>query len=375
MDITPFYGLGVSIKPYKFKDKYKSIRNYVDYMLIRTTEMFKYDNLPESMPHNILETYLQMSGFCCVFEHEGNIYCSFGGFGGEPNEYYIPTKFVVANPYLDIFKTFTIGEDCVVMRNDSLYKGLRPLFTRYATQLAENDISMMLATINSRIISLIDASDDKTRESAKKYLDDICGGDLGVIASTPFLDGVRTQPYASTQISTLISSLIELEQYYKASWYNELGLQANYNMKREAINSKEAQMNEDSLLPLIDNMITSREEGIKQINEMFGLDISVEFDSSWEDNEIELAIRQEELITKSTMEDESIEDIEESGETQQVLEDVEEESNYLENETDESEAKEQIEEIKEVLEDGTEKESDTDENSVSDDDNGKRDND
>ncbi len=287
MDTTPFYGLGVPLHPYNFKDQNRAIRHYVEYMLIRTQSMFEYEGLPDTIPKRALETYLQMNGLVCVFEHEGSLYCSFGGWGGEPDAYYIPTKFVVANPYLNVFKTFTVGEDCVIIRNDSLYKGLRPLFQRYATQMATNDVSMQIADINSRILALIDAPDDKTRESAERYLDKIMKGDLGVIGSNAFLEGIRTQPYANGTHSQLITSLIELQQYLKASWYNELGLQANYNMKREAINSNESQLNEDALIPLIDDMLACREEGLEQIRELFGTEISVSYGSAWEDNEIE----------------------------------------------------------------------------------------
>jgi hypothetical protein len=68
----------------------------------------------------------------------------------------------------------------------------------------------------------------------------------------------------------------------KASWYNEIGLNANYNMKREKLSTTESQMNNDALLPLVDQMLRSRQEAAEQINEMFGTDIHVEFASSWE---------------------------------------------------------------------------------------------
>lgn len=68
----------------------------------------------------------------------------------------------------------------------------------------------------------------------------------------------------------------------KASWYNEIGLNANYNMKREKLSTTESQMNNDALLPLVDDMLESRRVGLEKINAMFGTDISVEFASSWE---------------------------------------------------------------------------------------------
>lgn len=287
MDVTPLYGLGNLSTPYDFKNQRKLVRDHMEYMLTRTTRMFEYDGLPETIPSYILETYLQMNGMVCIFKEKDMLYASFGGWGGEPNEYYIPTQFVVANPYLNIFKTFTNGVDCVIIRNDSEYKGLRSMFQRYATALATNDVSMILANINTRIISLIEAPDDKTKASAEEYLRKIQRGDMGIVASNAFLEGLKTSPFAGTNASSIITQLIELQQYYKASWYNELGLQANYNMKREAINSNESQLNEDALVPLIDDMLMSRQEGFAEVERLFGVKIDVSYGSVWEENEQE----------------------------------------------------------------------------------------
>ena len=78
-----------------------------------------------------------------------------------------------------------------------------------------------------------------------------------------------------------LKDTIETKQYLMGSWYNELGLNANYNMKREAINESEADLNEDSLLPFIDDMLEQRKILVKNLNEKFGTNIEVELSSSW----------------------------------------------------------------------------------------------
>lgn len=86
---------------------------------------------------------------------------------------------------------------------------------------------------------------------------------------------------APTTNSVYITQLIELIQYYKASMYNELGLNANYNMKRERLNLGEVSMNVDVLLPYVDNMLKERQNAVEKINEMFDTEISVKLASSW----------------------------------------------------------------------------------------------
>lgn len=273
---------------YDFKEKEESIWYHIIYTLNRTRSMFKWDNLPDSIPERMLELYLQVDGYGGFYKYNGNLYVYRGGLGGKPDDYYMPTIFTIANPAQNLTVNAKIGEDCVIMRNDEFYIGLMPLIRRYATAMTENELSINIASINSRIIDLITATDDRSKASAEKYLQDILKGELGVIASSEFLEGVKTQPYGHTGNSNTITNLIELEQYLKASLFNEIGLNANYNMKRESINSGESQLNNDALLPLVDTMLKCRQEGAEKVNQMFGTNISVSLASSWEDNEIEI---------------------------------------------------------------------------------------
>lgn len=286
--------LGGSID-YDFADKPACIRQHVVYMLNRTQSMFRWNGLPDTIPERSLELFLQTNGNVCFYEYNGKLYVFTGGMGGEPDVYYMPTVYTIANPALRLSKSLSIGVECVVMPNDSLYLGLLPLFSRYATGMTENELSMKLAIINSRIVDLISAPDDRTRVSAEKFLADIADGKPGVIAENAFLDGVRAQPYATTANSNALTNLIETEQYFKASWFNELGLNANYNMKRESLNTSESQMNNDALLPLVDDMLKCRKLAALKVNEMFGTEISVSLASSWEDNEQEIELEHEQI--------------------------------------------------------------------------------
>lgn len=348
------------------QNKNRNISTGILYTFLRLQEMFKYENLPDTIPQKYLEFYLMVNGHCAIIKHEGELYACKGGFGGDPDAYYVPTKYIIANPYLKVDKTFTRGVDCVVMGNDSAYYGLYSLVSKYITLMAENELSMNISVINSRIISLITASTDNEYESAKQYLKDVEDGKLGAMLNAPFFDGIRTQPYANTAQANSIISLIEYEQYLKASLFNEIGLNANYNMKRESINSNESQLNDDMLTPLIDNMLRMRQEGIDQINEMFDTDIKVDFASAWKENEITTQIELERgdindtgennVPADNTMGDNDIFDDNDNGELPpgEPGEDEKENTEYIKE--DLKEIKEDLEEIKEeVLGDEQEK--------------------
>ena len=280
VDLYSYYFDRFDCKLYDFKDKEECLRNYVIYMLNRTQRMFEYEGLPDTIPQRMLEMMLQINGFACFAERNGKLYAFWGGLGGEPDEYYRPTICTVANPALKFSDTYKIGKDCVIVRNDSFLYGLIPLFRRYASAMVENDLSFRIASINTRITSWITAPDDSTKDAGNKYLKDVEAGDLGVCASNEFLDGIKVQPTVNSQRT--FTDLIEYQQYLKASWFNEIGLNANYNMKREKLSTTESQMNNDALLPLCQDMLINRQQCLDEVNAMFGTNISVSFSSSWE---------------------------------------------------------------------------------------------
>jgi hypothetical protein len=161
------------------------------------------------------------------------------------------------------------------------------MLRQYGSAMIENELGMNIADINSRIISLITADNDTDYESAREYLRKVEAGDISAIGQGAFFDGVKTQPYAANGSYRSLTDLIEYEQYLKASLYNEIGLNANYNMKRESLNSSESQLNNDALTPLIDDMLNMRKAFVEEVNKKYGTEISVDFASAWQDNELE----------------------------------------------------------------------------------------
>ena len=308
------------------KDKKLSANAYINYMAIRLQKMFKYTNLPETIPREMLEYYLMINGTCFISEYDGNLYAFTGSFGGEPDAYYRPTRYVVANPALKMSKDFDIKSDGVLIRNDSIWQGLYPLMARYASLMAENILTLRSADVMLRVIAMLTAPDDKTRAAAEAYLKKLEDGEFGVIAENRFFEGIKMQSPPSNNGSYL-TQFIELHQYLKGSFYNEIGLNANFNMKREALGDGESSLNEDSLLPLCDEMLRCRQEDIKKVNEMFGTNITIEFDSSWAQNVIEKELTLDKMRAEASQLAEETEETgepEESDDASQLAEETEE---------------------------------------------------
>ena len=243
--------------------------------------MFKYHNLPETIPEKILEKFLQKNGFACFAKYENDLYIFYGGLGGEPDVYYRPTICTVANPALNFSADLEIDKDCVIVDNDSYRLGLIPIIEKYSAMLVENDISTFLATVNTRITTIFAGGDDNTKNSAEEYLRNIFAGKLGVIADNTFLNSLSINPASRTKDNAL-TDLITQNQYLKACLLNEIGLNANTQLKKERLVTAEIENNTDCLYPFIDDMLECRRIGVEKVNKMFGTSIEVELNSSWD---------------------------------------------------------------------------------------------
>ena len=323
----------------QIKNKDCAVQTFIQRTLCMTSKMFEYKGLPETIPQVELEKILQQTGNVGIAKVNGNIYALSGSKGGEQDVYFRPTKYIVANPWLKLDKEFSINTDIVVIENTPYGDSLLPVIGKYAVLNTDALITLNLASILNRITMLISASDDKTKQSAELFLKKILDGDFSVIGENAFFKGVNMQN-PPTQGTQQITQLIELIQYYKASMLNDIGLNANYNMKRERLNTQEVSMNVDVLLPYVDSMLQQRVDGIKRVNEMFGTEISVTLGSSWKmehENYISLLTGTEELHSHSEKED-----MTETEETETETEETKE-TEETETETKETEEKEETE--------------------------------
>ena len=320
---------------YKHTNKHQNLINFNQMMFNRTVQMFHYKNLPDTLPFTELEKFLQLTGQAIIGEYQGSIYCFEGGGSSGNDAYGNPTTAIVSNPYLGFNKEYEIDVDCVVMKNDTSSIGLSWLFSKYGTMLLENDITMIMASYNKRVQTIISGDDNVSVLSAKKYLDDIVNGELGVIETGKFFEGITTNS-ATSQGTTNYTELIEFTQYLKASLFNELGIAMPFNMKRERLNTSEVEQSSGSLYTLVNDMLFNRIIALEKINRMFGTNITVEYSEPWkveeQPEETEEQPEEEPEETEEQPEEEPEETEEEPEETEEEPEETEEEPEETEEE-------------------------------------------
>lgn len=260
-------------------DKHKLLKQFKSNQLNKSLTMFEWSNLPETIPQVELEKMLQINGYAVIAEYQGKLYAFQAGFSGQ-DPYNQPTKALVNNPALKNNTTYTIGEDCIVIKNDDMKQGLNGIYEYYGQRLIENQITMLMTDYNLRMPFTISSSDDQTTQSAKMYLKKIIDGSLGVIGEQKLFKALSVTPTNSKQTSTF-ADLYGYQQFIIAQLNNTIGLATNNNMKRERLTTNEIEVNKNASYPLVDNMLKNRQQAVEAINEMFDVDISVEYSSIW----------------------------------------------------------------------------------------------
>ena len=295
------------------KDIY--LQNFIKDMLCRCYAMFQYDNLPDTIKKEDIEKYLLMFGHCIFTKENNNFYVFDGTFTGTENVYHRLHQYLVVNVALNLNKEYETenNKDCVLIGNNSESNSLSHIFAKYGIMLNDCEVSLDMLAILNRLPYLITSADDKTKANCELFLNKIKNGDFSIIADNAFIESIKSIPL-NTQSNNQINSLMELTQYIKASAFNAIGLNANWNSKRERLNTTEINLNEDSLTPLIENMLYSSQQAIKAINEKYQLNISVKLANIWEQKEQEIQTTIEDLKDKEES-NETTGDKEESNET------------------------------------------------------------
>jgi len=293
-----------------YRGEYKGVSNvqdnfdlYFDMLVNKVCNLFKWENLPETVDERFLMINLMLSGRVCWFNHNGRIYALDGSWGGEPNVYYRPTQFIVANPIIGS-KTLTVlnkdgsndinGLDGILMPltdadyfNDSERGGLYRLIYQTAGLLADNISSLNVSQINGRVSQIWTADNDAMARTVEEVIRDVYEGKPYKVVSQDILNKVNAVPTAQTGQSNTLLNLIEAHQYILASFYNEIGIPSQWNMKRERVNTAETELMTGSLDVSVYNMEKNLKNAVEKINELFGTDISVRFNEEIKEDEVE----------------------------------------------------------------------------------------
>lgn len=275
--------------------------HYFNMLYDKVSNMFIWENLPKSIDINYLNRCLFLKGHCAFFKLNDNFYVASGGFAGEPNEYYMPSQYIIANPILGSH-TFTINKDCVILYNsakDIQYNdfpilsvargGLYSLIYRTAILLSDNECSINVAQKNSRFFAFASADTENAYKSVSEVFKKIYNGDGFAIAKSDIASTIEISPLATGggSVSPTLQTLIDIQQYFLAQFYHAIGVNSNFNMKKERLVSDEIAINDTATEVNIKSMLEMRENNVQSLNNLFNLSSNVILSDIWKQKTIE----------------------------------------------------------------------------------------
>lgn len=252
---------------------------YWKWLLSKTCSCVYIKNLPETLDEFYIKSTLFVDGDICITDFDGKLYACIGAPGGEPNEYYSPTIYTIANPILGS-KMVKIGQDGVVIYNTPLDKyvpgGLSGLIDQTATLLADNIISINSNQINSRVAAIFTADSDAQAAAGEAILKKMYAGAPYQVVRSDLIEKINVNPIATANVSANLTELVELNNYIIANYFQSIGIRSNNIRKKSHLLQDEVDIQNDYLQLSILEIITSWQKGFDEVNEKYGTDIQVE---------------------------------------------------------------------------------------------------
>lgn len=241
--------------------------------------------LPDDADKEFITSQLLLVGRIAVFKTKGNVYFLNGHIGGIPDEYYYPTKVLIANPVLGSFDLERDKEAVMVYLTPTdrildvpksptiIYGGLFSLISMVANILAECMTTVNTTLMNTRVHAIYTADTESAAKSAEPILKSIYMGKPYSVVTSELLERLNVNPLSEHGLSNCLIETLEVCQYVLSLFWNGIGIDANYNMKRERLITAEVDKNIQSLIVPIQTILESLNDGFKKANNLFDIEI------------------------------------------------------------------------------------------------------
>lgn len=237
--------------------------------------LFTWENLPNNMDERWIEKYLFSSGKCIFYKDPlmGYMVAGFGEQGGI-NCYGDPTSvYPVAENYVYSGEQLINGENCYVIRNNDLMLPNFPIVRHYSYKLCNIDRAID-TNIEAQKTPIIVRCSDKQRLSLKNAINQRRDNEPVIWTA----DNANINDMVSTlelNAQPVFKDLQVQKHMILNEIFTDFGIN-NANMdKKERMVANEVDANDEQVKASEDVMLKAREEACKQINRIFGLNISV----------------------------------------------------------------------------------------------------
>ena len=178
-----------------------------------------------------------------------------------------------------------IGDDCAILRNNSLMISTGLTVRFYANLLAHATLSLQAALINTRATGYSTAKDDQTAKRIKKFYEALEEGRTEVILIEDDLnsiEGSKPIEFISDHLSGRGDTILDIWQVLQnilKDFYTTIGISKPTDKRERLITDEIAQ--EQPLFKFnVEDMLDCRKQFAEELNRIFGLSVTVDFAES-----------------------------------------------------------------------------------------------
>lgn len=278
------------MKP-KQKKKFEEALHFNNLYNARVS-MFAYDGLPDTLKPEFIEGMFITQGTCGVGIINGGLYTGVGGYCGNIVNF-VPEEYQFTNVGVGELRG-KVGKDIVVGWNDATASPDWNLL-QYASIFTEIDVSERLNVLFARLLRIPKVGDNKERKAIEDAILDLLEGRPTAVTSpnvlSNYIEGKDDNKFLDLADDNKIDKLQYLNQYRDNvlkrffTLYGQ-GMQNTAKLAQQTTDELHGNDGVSMILPL--QMLKKREDWVKEVNSVFGTNITVDFSEAWKVSEAEM---------------------------------------------------------------------------------------
>lgn len=251
------------------------------YLIQKIISVFEFKGIPEEWSKDYFLYNLFLCGFVAIVNTDkfGVIpqHCSLYGY----DVFYRPTNVNIANPLLRGNLTPRIGTECALIRMQPDYGSCWDIVAYYADLLSLCTESLAVNLVNSKLAYVFACEDKTVAESFKKMYDQMNAGNPAVFADKKLFkdDGDPSWDTFQNNLKQnyIAKDILEDMTKIDARFCTEIGI-PNVNMAKESgVTDNEVEANNLDTKSKAALWLETISDGLEVANNMFGLNITVDF--------------------------------------------------------------------------------------------------
>lgn len=258
--------------------------------------MFEWDGLPDTIMQEQLEGILISNGTVGIGKLDGELWCGYGSYCGDVRGF-LPSEYQFAVQGVGNVQGSWKDKIAVGWNNATFTPDL--LLMKYASILTEIDISEKANLLYTRFIRIPKVKNQKEKAEVMNAIKAIQTGKLDAWVSDNCMDGMDIRevvgsPYSREKDPFLdlvdvkeVDKLQYLAQYREniiKRFFQIYGISTQVTQKLAQQNNAEIHANDDVSMTLFMQRYKYRQKLAEDMNQKFGLNVSVKLSEGWQDS-------------------------------------------------------------------------------------------